>query len=31
MGENQYPRTPEMASGISDHIWTIEEIVKMIK
>jgi IS1 family transposase len=27
---NPYPRTPAMASGISDHIWTIEEIVKLI-
>ena len=24
-----YPRTPAMASGISDHIWSFEEIVKM--
>jgi len=27
---NPYPRTPAMAAGISDHIWTIEEIVKLI-
>ena len=27
---NPYPRTPAMASGISDHIWTIEEIVSLI-
>lgn len=26
---NPYPRTPAMASGISDHIWTFEEIVKL--
>ncbi len=26
---NPYPRTPAMATGISDHIWTIEEIVKL--
>jgi IS1 family transposase len=26
---NPYPRTPAMASGISDHIWAIEEIVKL--
>ena len=26
---NPYPRTPAMAAGISDHIWTIEEIVKL--
>lgn len=27
---NPYPSTPAMASGISTHIWTIEEIVKLI-
>ncbi|MFC1987600.1 IS1 family transposase [Chloroflexota bacterium] len=27
---NPYPRTPAMATGISDHIWTIEEIVKLL-
>ena len=27
---NPYPRTPVMAAGISDHIWTIEEIVKLV-
>jgi len=26
---NPYPRTPAMAAGISDHIWTIGEIVKL--
>ncbi len=26
---NPYPRTPAMASGITDHIWGIEEIVKL--
>ncbi len=26
---NPYPRTPPMAAGVSDHIWTIEEIVKL--
>ncbi len=24
-----YPRTPAMAAGVSDHIWEIEEIVKL--
>jgi IS1 family transposase len=24
---NPYPRTPAMAAGLSDHMWTIEEIV----
>ncbi|MFH1383019.1 MAG: IS1 family transposase [Chloroflexota bacterium] len=27
---NPYPRTPAMAAGISDHIWTVEEIVKLL-
>ncbi len=27
---NPYPRTPAMAAGISNHIWTIEEIVKLV-
>ncbi|MBI2846442.1 MAG: IS1 family transposase [Chloroflexi bacterium] len=26
---NPYPRTPAMVAGISDHIWTIEEIVSL--
>jgi hypothetical protein len=27
---NPYPKTPAMASGISNHIWATEEIVKLI-
>ena len=27
---NPYPRTPAMAAGVSDHIWTTEEIVVLI-
>jgi len=27
---NPYPITPAMAAGISDHVWTIEEIVKLV-
>jgi len=27
---NPYPRTPAMAAGVSDHIWTIEEIVSLV-
>jgi hypothetical protein len=27
---NPYSRTPAMAAGIADHIWTIEEIVKLV-
>ncbi|MBI4267476.1 MAG: IS1 family transposase [Chloroflexi bacterium] len=26
---NPYPRTPAMASGLTNHIWTVEEIVKL--
>jgi len=26
---NPYPRTPAMAAGVSNHIWTIGEIVKL--
>ncbi len=25
-----YPTTPAMAAGISDHIWTVEEIVELV-
>ncbi len=27
---NPYPTTPAMAAGVTDHIWTIEEIVKLV-
>jgi hypothetical protein len=27
---NPYPRTPAMASGISNHIWAVEEIVRLV-
>ena len=27
---NPYPRTPAMAAGIENHIWTIEEIVNLV-
>jgi len=27
---NPYSRTPAMVAGISDHIWTFEEIVKLV-
>lgn len=27
---NPYPKTPAMAVGVSDHMWTIEEIVGLI-
>jgi hypothetical protein len=26
---NPYPRTPAMTSGITNHIWTIVEIIKL--
>jgi IS1 family transposase len=27
---NPYPRTPAMAAGIENHIWSIEEIIKLV-
>lgn len=27
---NPYPRTPAMAAGIADHIWTCEEIAALL-
>ena len=27
---NPYPRTPAMAAGIADHIWTYEEIAALL-
>ncbi len=27
---NPYPRTPAMAADVSDHIWTVDEIIKLI-
>jgi hypothetical protein len=27
---NPYPRTPAMAAGLSDHIWTCEEIAALL-
>ncbi len=27
---NPYPTTPAMAAGISDHVWTAEDIVSLI-
>jgi IS1 family transposase len=26
---NPYPQTPAMAAGVSDHVWTIEEIARL--
>jgi IS1 family transposase len=26
---NPYPKTPAMAAGLSDHMWTFEEIIKL--
>jgi len=28
---NPYPRTPAMAAGLTDRIWTVEEIVVLVK
>ena len=27
---NPYPRTPAMAAGVADHIWTCEEIAALL-
>jgi len=27
---NPYPRTPAMAAGIADHVWTLEEIAALL-
>jgi hypothetical protein len=27
---NPYPRTPAMAAGIADHIWTLREIAELV-
>ncbi len=27
---NPYPRTPAMAAGLADHIWTCEEIADLL-
>jgi hypothetical protein len=26
---NPYPKTPAMAAGLTDHIWTVQEIVRL--
>lgn len=28
---NPYPKTPAMAAGLTNHIWAIEEIVRLVK
>ncbi len=28
--ERGYPRTPAMVAGIADHVWSVEEIVKLL-
>jgi len=27
---NPYPRTPAMAAGVTDHVWTVDEIVDLL-
>jgi len=27
---NPYPRTPAMAAGVTDHVWTVDEIVALL-
>ena len=26
-----YPTTPAMAAGLADHVWSIEEVVSLLK
>ena len=28
---NPYPRTPATAAGVSDHVWTCEEIAGLVE
>ena len=28
--KNPYPRTPAMAAGVSDHVWTTKEIAALL-
>jgi hypothetical protein len=28
--KNPYPRTPAMAAGVADHVWTLEEIAGLL-
>jgi hypothetical protein len=28
--DNPYPRTPAMVAGVSDHVWTINEVVETV-
>jgi hypothetical protein len=28
--KNPYPRTPAMAAGVSDHVWTLNEIAGLL-
>jgi hypothetical protein len=28
--KNKYPRTPAMAAGVADHIWSLEEIAALL-
>ncbi len=28
--KDPYPRTPAMAGGVADHVWTLEEIAALL-
>ena len=28
--KERYPRTPAMAAGVADHIWSLEEIAALL-
>ena len=31
LSKGRYPTTPAMAAGVADHVWTVEEIVNLLK
>lgn len=28
--KNPYPRTPAMAAGVADHVWTLQEVAALL-
>lgn len=28
--KDPYPRTPAMAAGVADHVWTLEEVAALL-
>jgi len=29
--KNPYPRTPAMAAGVADHVWTLQEVATLLE